>query len=785
MFPRFFEKDAFLPIRQRLINFYELVEEKIRKFNLFEPYPPHLNEERRYYELLSTRFYILILILSLIILVLYISVIDHTQTVIIKSPTLKQYTLLYEQHSSTLLCGCTKISILYSKFLQLLPERHEICTSQYVTDEWIQYIRLHIYSDDLNRFTDEFRGTAINLFQMLTTLCESTNRTIQNSLSIYYSTEYINDKLINQQLFEATIDSSIQLFISSIINTYTHSLQLIRDTTQSNGLVASNLILYYYYQQQTIVDRYRFNYSYYNNTNQTCSCTNTNQCVKQIELYSYLDPININMVVNGLYMGCYILESLLQSTLECFYSQQCFNQLNIILEPDYYLDTPISLLNSSILINFRPQSTIDELLSQLMVDQWASLVSYETYFNECQPNQCQYTYTEKFDIFYTITAILGIVGGLKTVLSFLIPNFIIKPTLYLLPLITNRCRKPKLRQTNQVQPFENNADNIFLDNEPVTSLRKMQATTKTTDDILTTTITSPLTTTKSTGNCTSSFSYQRNWNRTGQKVAGSSLGITGSSLKYLSNPGDMTIVNKFDLYISDSANNRIVKWKLNNSSLNEGELVIGRIDCLAGNSSTELNYPYGMTFDEINQQLYVADSFNYRVLRYNLNQTSFPLSGTTIIDRSQHILSPDVGNFYYIYYDHINNDLYLLETQNGSVLLYKNITSDSHTQSQSLSIAIVGQQQRPGGFYIDKQLSIYIADNSDNSIVKWLKESEQGIIVAGGYGIGSNLNQFDYPVAVFVDEQDSNTLYIADFGNSRVMQWLENATEGRTIIGTT
>ncbi|CAF1511991.1 unnamed protein product [Didymodactylos carnosus] len=91
----------------------------------------------------------------------------------------------------------------------------------------------------------------------------------------------------------------------------------------------------------------------------------------------------------------------------------------------------------------------------------------------------------------------------------------------------------------------------------------------------------------------------------------------------------------------------------------------------------------------------------------------------------------------------------------------------------------------PGGFYIDKQLSIYIADNSDNSIVKWLKESEQGIIVAGGYGIGSNLNQFDYPVAVFVDEQDSNTLYIADFGNSRVMQWLENATEGRTIIGTT
>ncbi|CAF0957959.1 unnamed protein product, partial [Didymodactylos carnosus] len=104
------------------------------------------------------------------------------------------------------------------------------------------------------------------------------------------------------------------------------------------------------YIQQTIDYRYWLSYTYYN-TNQTCSCTNPNQSMKQIQLYSYLDPIN--MLGNVLYVGCYIYESLLLSTLECFYSQQC-SKFNTILESDYYyLDSPISLLNSSILINFR------------------------------------------------------------------------------------------------------------------------------------------------------------------------------------------------------------------------------------------------------------------------------------------------------------------------------------------------------------------------------------------------------------------------------------------------
>ncbi|CAF1639663.1 unnamed protein product [Adineta ricciae] len=59
--------------------------------------------------------------------------------------------------------------------------------------------------------------------------------------------------------------------------------------------------------------------------------------------------------------------------------------------------------------------------------------------------------------------------------------------------------------------------------------------------------------------------------------------------------------------------------------------------------------------------------------------------------------------------------------------------------------------------------------------IKWEKE---GITVAGGYGIGSELNQLNYPWGIFVDK--SNSIFIADCLNHRVMKW--NLKENRSEI---
>ncbi|CAF4908091.1 unnamed protein product, partial [Rotaria magnacalcarata] len=55
--------------------------------------------------------------------------------------------------------------------------------------------------------------------------------------------------------------------------------------------------------------------------------------------------------------------------------------------------------------------------------------------------------------------------------------------------------------------------------------------------------------------------------------------------------------------------------------------------------------------------------------------------------------------------------------------------------------------------------------------MKWNKGAKEGIAVAGGQDQGSALTQLHNPRGIFVDTL--GTLYVADWGNHRVMRWTQ------------
>ncbi|CAF0881101.1 unnamed protein product [Didymodactylos carnosus] len=455
-----------------------LTKEKIQKLNLFQSYASSTNENHGYYEILSTRLYLITLTLSVIIIALYTSLIDRTQLVTIKSPiTSDQYTTLYQQHSQTLTCPCTTISITYEKFIHLSPTYHQICSSQFISDDWYQYITesmSNIYYFE----NDDFRNRASAFFQMLQVLCQSTNETIQDSLVVFNSTQLVNDKLIPQQLFQIQAESYINLFIETTTNTYKRSLQIIRDTTQSSALVAYGSSVTYLsaYQSVQITPNIL-----YNDSNEPCSCRNTAGCIQQAKLYDYLSPFT--MSVTGIYFSCYVLESVLRSTLECFYNQACFIELNLLINPDD--PSNFSILNSTQPSSqYQPTTVIQEIINNLMTEQWNFNVSFESYYQQCQPSECHYTYIEKFDYLYTITTILGLIGGLSTILSKLIPFLIIIVNPHIFPFFRKLYKKYKQRQ-NQIKPttitstIVENYNNINVIDEQLAtnSVSKKQSTT--------------------------------------------------------------------------------------------------------------------------------------------------------------------------------------------------------------------------------------------------------------------------------------------------------------------
>ncbi|CAF4227799.1 unnamed protein product, partial [Adineta steineri] len=118
-----------------------------------------------------TRLQIFFLTISLYCIFLYSTYTTQLITVEITKPTYSTYQSLSLNYSQSLQCFCSDISIPYKSFLTIKPRFHDLCSSEFVSQDWINYLYgagnlVYRYS-----FTD-FRASAVGQFQLLTSLCE-------------------------------------------------------------------------------------------------------------------------------------------------------------------------------------------------------------------------------------------------------------------------------------------------------------------------------------------------------------------------------------------------------------------------------------------------------------------------------------------------------------------------------------------------------------------------------------------------------------------------------------
>ncbi|CAF1158301.1 unnamed protein product [Adineta steineri] len=73
---------------------------------------------------------------------------------------------------------------------------------------------------------------------------------------------------------------------------------------------------------------------------------------------------------------------------------------------------------------------------------------------------------------------------------------------------------------------------------------------------------------------------------------------------------------------------------------------------------------------------------------------------------------------------------------------------------------------------------ISIISSRESKFNKW---KQNAIIVAGGNGQEQQLNQLFFPYGIFVDKKKN--IFIADYGNKRIVEWKYNAKEGQIIAG--
>ena len=87
----------------------------------------------------------------------------------------------------------------------------------------------------------------------------------------------------------------------------------------------------------------------------------------------------------------------------------------------------------------------------------------------------------------------------------------------------------------------------------------------------------------------------------------------------------------------------------------------------------------------------------------------------------------------------------------------------------------------PSGIAVDAAGNIYIADQFNHRVQKWVPGAKQGITVAGGRGQGDAADQLDYPMGVAVDKEGN--LYVSDAANQRIQKFSPSNAYGITVAG--
>ncbi|CAF4943272.1 unnamed protein product, partial [Rotaria sp. Silwood1] len=76
--------------------------------------------------------------------------------------------------------------------------------------------------------------------------------------------------------------------------------------------------------------------------------------------------------------------------------------------------------------------------------------------------------------------------------------------------------------------------------------------------------------------------------------------------------------------------------------------------------------------------------------------------------------------------------------------------------------------------------ALYIADYGNHRVMKWV--ASVGTVAAGGNGAGSNSNQLNYPGGVVFDAS-ATVLYISNAFSNNIKRWVIGSLTGTVIAG--
>ncbi|UJR34632.1 hypothetical protein I4U23_027409 [Adineta vaga] len=377
---------------------------------------------------LSTRIFLVSMIMVLSFLILFTSLSYTTQTVIVNQPSIDVYSRLETQsYAKTLICPCTSILNDYKSFMSFRPIFHQLCSSIFITQRWIDYL-----NSTVNVYIKDFRANGLAFFPLLGVFCNLSLEIINTELLNFNSTKYATKSLQSRALFQSEAQQITSLFQQTARSSFLLQLAIFQQTMSSNALFSAWLTNYFYgLSNVTNSLNFIFHPSFYipdqNDPDTTCSCKFTpNTCDQSSGIYNFVQGRRILLYnVPGFRIGCSIIEEMFSSSLECLFQQPCLDTIY-----GFISSSSVGPLNATAMIYNSTQSRynvttkIHDIVNNLMIEEWNNQTSFDSYFKQCNPKICTYTYDKQADMRYIIETIFGLIGGLTTIFRILLPPLV-------------------------------------------------------------------------------------------------------------------------------------------------------------------------------------------------------------------------------------------------------------------------------------------------------------------------------------------------------------------------
>ena len=364
-------------------------------------------------ERISTRIYIAVLVVSILIIIIYTTVPVNTVTETVNNPNLMQYEQLMKTYRSALHCSCSQIAVLYQTFVKVDVTYHQICTGDFVSERWILYLSLSSYSTFKAR--TDFLVTSSAYFQLLSVLCQLVQTTVQNSIDDFLFETFLNTEIISEDQFISRMKDKTNQLENRTVLLLSNPLELVRAVVHGNSYVSSYALNWYFWVNDTrpFMAVESSPMTLHNN----CSCGTNRHCS---------DPDAFSSFIPGWVLGCSIVETLFKSTLEALYNQTWIDNLVSYMmnrDPEIFQSiNNFTAMNHSLPSRFNLNTTVQKIFDGLFTERWQATSSFSSFYEQCAPLYCEYTIDGHRNILFLISRILGLYGGLTISLRFIVSS---------------------------------------------------------------------------------------------------------------------------------------------------------------------------------------------------------------------------------------------------------------------------------------------------------------------------------------------------------------------------